>query len=427
MMGGGFDDKLLRQWCELYVRHVAADSQYLAAVLRNASREKLQGHLLSLPSDIAAISEKTGKTDDDYLRIYGFLKNLDLQFRQKPHWHLLNGHIEITLADTRYILWRASEHPIAKAIPENNRFKLANELGSSGILGLQYHWRQIDRSAELDIRRSEAFDGFPQDQTSLKIGISPFAGSQEMDWRHDAEDVRADGRIPFWCEGAKDETTLLERLEKVLMAARAAQAHILLFPELVITEKLQAALCAWLEKHNAFEPVIRLIVAGSSHLFHAGKSNAYSNCCTVFNHIGAIEWRQEKRQPFGLSEEEAQTVLGVKMPASEPTRLSQGLTLRHTALGKLATPICLDFLIDPHWTAMLADVFLVPAMSPGFSRFQDHCREIGKSGASAFVCNALLDKDDSAGLAYRPARNPFIPLQKQCSHLFMVDVEIDMN
>ncbi|MGZ8161189.1 MAG: hypothetical protein ACXWT4_20655 [Methylobacter sp.] len=427
-MDGDFDDSLLAQWCELYVRFVIKDRQRLASVVNQCSREKLHRYFLSTPPDIATFLAATGKTDNDYLTAYGYLYFFDELFWKKPHPHLLNGFIEISLKGSRYILTRIAEHPIAKAIPEKKRFKRDDALGIKGLLKLHHHWQEVAFSTELEIRRSEVFNVFKVDQASVKIGLSPFACLDDMDWRFDQEDVRGvDDRIPFWCNGAKNEAELLERLISVLAAAYEQQVHILLFPELVMTETLQTELRDWLAQHNAFKPIILLVIAGTRHVIDSSEHNLYSNRCTVFNHIGDIEWEQEKRQPFLLTAEEASKIFDTQSPAFEPTQLSLRLVMRHTALGRIATPICLDFLCDESWKIMPADVFLVPAMSSGLSRFEDNCRAVGNAwGAAAFVCNAQPEKGLKAVYAYLPTKDALQP-KEQAPFLFTVKVNIDMN
>ncbi|KJV06678.1 hypothetical protein [Methylocucumis oryzae] len=193
-----------------------------------------------------------------------------------------------------------------------------------------------------------------------------------------------------------------------------------------MTEALLTVIQAWLLQHNAFEPVIRLIVAGSRHIHHGNKRNEFSNCCTVLNAFGDIEWQQEKRQPFNLTEREAHNLLNHKQAAFEPTQLANTVTLRLTALGLTATPICLDFFHDSLWKDLPIQVLLVPAMSPNLKRFHRHCANVGEHHlSSAFICNAEPNNKDKAVYAYIPSKQGLtiagdLPL-------FTVEIEIDMN
>jgi len=426
-MYGDFDENLLAQWCELYERFVIKDRQRLAGVIRFCRSERLNEYRLT-KHNISLLLTKPTLEDDDYLSAYGCLYVLGRRFGNKPHPHSLNGFIEVSLNGSRYILAHLAEHPIAKAIPKNKRFKRNAEIGVNGVLGLRHQWQAVERSAEITISRSDVFDVLMAASLKhVKIGLSPFAGIDDMIWRCDAEDER-DGSIPFWCDGAQDEQALWERLSAVLMKAHEQQVHVLLLPELVMTEVLQMKLGDWLVQHNAFEPNIRLVVGGTRHVIDSNGNNVYSNRCTVLNHCGEIEWEQEKRQPFDLTAEQANDFFGIQSPAFEPTRLSRQLVMRHTALGRIATPICLDFLCDGLWQIMPVDIYFVPVMSKGLSRFNDSCRTVGNIwGAAAFGCNVRMDGGWQASMfAYRPAKDDLEPKEQNPS-LFIVEVDIDMN
>jgi hypothetical protein len=112
--------------------------------------------------------------------------------------------------------------------------------------------------------------------------------------------------------------------------------------------------------------------------------------------------------------------------AFEPTQTSNGLTLRKTALGLIASPICLDFIHDPAWAAMPAQVFLVPAMSEGLSRFQDHSRKLGGKGAASFVCNAGHAHLKNGYVVYQPSKQA-TKVNRENELLFTIDVDIEMN
>lgn len=242
-----FNDVLLSQWCGLYVRYVIEDKQRLAALVRGCPAKELQRYLFG-KTNIEPLLTPTPKTDEDYLTAYGILQELDNYFWQKRHPSLLNGYIEKSFDGRRYILTYLWESPIVKAIPEDQRFRQDSRLGNDKTLAFRYHWQQIERSAEVEICRSDILDIFTPDHNFIKVGFSPIAGMKDMSWNHDPEDIRADGRVPFWCSGAKDEMELLGRLNDVLQIAHEQQIHVLLFPELVMTKNLQQALSEWLNR-----------------------------------------------------------------------------------------------------------------------------------------------------------------------------------
>lgn len=194
-----------------------------------------------------------------------------------------------------------------------------------------------------------------------------------------------------------------------------------------MTETLENQIATWLRDNNGFEPVIRLVVGGSRHVHQPEQNNIYSNRCTVFNQIGDPEWQQEKRQSFKLTADEAEAILNIKHGSFEPTGLSNTFTIRHTLLGNVATPICLDFIQDEFWAKLPINLFLVPAMSPNLKRFEDACKNAGaRWQASAFVCNAKSSDIDKSVLAYIPSKQqPNLTLEQ--TFLFTVKVKVDMN
>ena len=415
----------LREWCRLYVRFVEQDSHRLAGLVSRCSHDRLQQYLLDAgASQISCLLKAKGHGDEDYLIAWGLLKNFETRY-QASHFQPLSSAAEISLEDKRYLLVSNNESPILRAIPDVQRFKLDNELGDHRFLNLKYNWRPVENSTAIDYAASVALDFLLNPhQSSVRIGLSPLAENTEMDWACDEADRRGPaGHVPFWCCGARNESELFERFEKVLALARENAVNILIFPELVMTEILQTRLIEILLRDAFAPPVVRLIVAGTRHIHTDG---TFSNRCTVFNHLGEVEWTQDKRQPFTLSAKEAQALFGPTCPAAfEPAKTGDGLTMRKTALGIVASPICLDFIHDSVWEAMPAQLFLVPAMSDGLSRFRERCRQLGKKGAAAFICNASRTNPQ---VIYRPSKSKLQPVVTRLNELlFIVDVDIEMN
>ncbi|MCC8991522.1 MAG: hypothetical protein LM514_02805, partial [Streptococcus sp.] len=81
------------------------------------------------------------------------------------------------------------------------------------------------------------------------------------------------------------------------------------------------------------------------------------------------------------------------------------------------------FIHDSVWEAMPAQLFLVPAMSDGLSRFRERCRQLGKKGAAAFICNASRTHPQ---VIYRPSKSESV-VTGLSELLFIVDVDIEMN
>ncbi len=430
-MKDSFTEETFNQWCELFVQLVIKNRQHLGQLIQDCSGVRFQ-KFLDEPKEISSVLAKPIETDDAFLEAYACLHNLDTEFWQKPNPYLLHGVIKQTVSDTCYILARDEESPIFKAIEPKNRFKADSAIGVESNIRLRHQWVEIEDNIDLDARRSDVFDAIKW-RKSVKFGLSPLANGKEMNWQYDRSDVYSYGEIPFWCNGANDEDGLSQRLENVLNEAHKLKVDILLFPELVMTEVLERQISEWLAEVNAFSPAIRLVVAGSRHIHHQEKKNNYSNRCTVFNFAGDVEWKQGKRQPFKLTEDEAEKVLTIRQAAFEPTEWSNEFQIRHTVLGSIASPICLDYFNDPVWAKLPIDIFLVPAMSPNLVRFSDKARQAGVSRrrASTFVCNAKpIDGDNKElVLAYIPSKKKPVVKKNdpEKSFLFITTIDIDMN
>ena len=197
-------------------------------------------------------------------------------------------------------------------------------------------------------------------------------------------------------------------------------------PELVIDTDALARCQDWLAANNQREPRLRLVVAGSRH---CDCGDGFANRCTVLDYLGNVLWEQEKRSPFVLEDRATLDRLSPACPverAFEPTHLGKRLVVADTALGRILTPICLDFIEGDFWGDLGADLYLVPAMTGGLSRFQRRAEELGgRHGAATLVCNARLDGDRCH--AYRPAKSALVPARIEGIELFTVEIELKCN
>jgi len=113
--------------------------------------------------------------------------------------------------------------------------------------------------------------------------------------------------------------------------------------------------------------------------------------------------------------------------AFEPTIAGYTIALRESMAGRLLTPICLDFIDDPLWAELGADIFLAPAMSAGLSRFRDTAKRLGgRHGAASFVCNAATTGKERL-VNYLPLRDAPAADLAPGGRLFTIDVKIMCN
>lgn len=442
-----FDGDLLKLWCQLYQDFVIADKQRLIKAIDEEKKNNKQTFNAYLTASfnsegIASLLKKSNYQNIDYLTAYSQLLTLDKNFGHsinainESDSHFFNKtHPHVFLNNTRYLLANAEQHPIVKAIPKPSRYKLNVEIGNDRVLHhLKYQWIQIDRSEQISRFRSDIFDSLvAKSATKLKIALSPVASSSDMQWIYQNE--------YFWCTGAKNESELQAKMIQILEQSYQENVQIVIFPELVMTENLQSQIRTWLQQNNIEYPIIRLIVAGTRHVFTDSNNQNYVNRCFVFDSEGkpikslktGETWEQDKHETFRLNPHKAEQLFGIKSELLEPSCRSEKAIICHTALGRIATPICLDFLKnDGIWQKLPIDIFLVPAMSDskeGLNRFENNSVNAGgKWGSAVFVCNAMPDDDHQAVYVYLPSTENLPAINKLSPYLlFITELDIDMK
>lgn len=359
--------------------------------------------------------------------LYACLAAMEAAHKQIRPSDLRYQYPEAQAHGARHVLLMPGRQSVRRAYPEAGRFKLDGELGLDGALGLDYRWVRLQQEDILDWGHSAALDRL-QAQPGLRVGIAPCAGKKDMRWQLDDADRRApDGRAPLLCLGSGDAKAHWTVLEAVLRAAYDAEVQVLLFPELVLDDAALQSVRDWLLRHNLHAPRLRLVVAGSRHCVEGGE---FRNRCTVLGLDGRMLWEQDKRTPFVI--DDPQTLQAIKPgctagKAFEPTLPGYTVALRESMAGRLLTPICLDFIDDPLWAELGADIFLVPAMSAGLSRFHATAKQLGgRHGAASFVCNAATTGEHRL-VDYLPLRNAPSANPVPGSELFTIDVNIVCN
>lgn len=332
-----------------------------------------------------------------------------------------------TLAGKRHALVPPPRYAARPSATEAS-FRLSGEVGLERALGLAYRWLPLRAEddlnwgyvAELDLLRHVS---------PLRIGLAPFASADEMAWKLDPADARQpDGHVPLECLGGHDRASLWASFEAILAAAWEQRSHVLLLPELVVDADLLQRCRDWLRTHNLRDPRLQLVVAGSRHCRSGGD---FVNRCTVLGQLGDVLWQQDKRTLFYLDEAAAIARLCPENPpplAAEPTRLGRQLVLAETIVGRLLTPICIDYIEGDLWRELGADFYLVPAMTPSLGRFADTAMLMGgRHGAASCVCNARTEGSvDHRRHCYVPSRKTPVLTQVAGRHLFTVDIPINV-
>lgn len=303
------------------------------------------------------------------------------------------------------------ERPIEALAPARRRLgrgagDLQHDLRS--ILSLRWHLVFLDQysvqpeqvrlpawlSAELQGRLDAVSKG-----GDLRIATaSPFV---ELDYivRTDATRCHAADGVPYrFMEVASQHVEGARRdLERIIEACAREKIDILCFPELTLDTDSVLHLAHLLKvRNNALYPL--LIVAGS---FHLSGEVGWVNRCKVLDGYGNPVFFQDKCVPYRMPGEQVvrlseslQAQLGLDHRGGyEDIQASASLRLIDTPLGRLATPICLDFCgteLSKSLVEMQVNLLLVPAMSPKIGRFYRQAHELGtQARAMTVVANSV--------------------------------------
>ena len=430
-----FATELFRPWCVLY-RFIAVDNEArLTNLLQQTKHNEIQLALNEVSNDLSRWLCELNQTlsslePTGLLLAYACLRELETAYRAVPWRHRRGGATpEVELDGHRYILRSPPQGYIVAAVSRENRFTPAEEIGRDRVLGLRYRWLEISDETSLDWDYSLVLDALLADDR-LRVGLSPIAGASEMHWHSNTKDRRGPrGEVPMRCLNS-NHAKIWSRVEAALEAAYAAEVHLLLFPELVMTEDLLAGIMRWLGTRNLTNPVIRLVVAGTRHVDADNSTSEFCNRCTVLDAAGKVVWEQDKRHGFTLEAEDLLPYFpDFDAPAGfEPTQVSAALVVRETAIGRILNPICLDYINEDIWAKLGGDLHLIPAMSPGLSRFRDRGRQLGNlSGATSLVVNARPSGETGQRLvAYVPSKSQ-PEIVERTPDLFTLDIAFNVS
>jgi len=256
----------------------------------------------------------------------------------------------------------------------------------------------------------------------LRVGLcSPVLGFDYTIWA-DPERCHAAAGTPYRFVGLPPGSLAGARqvLEEVVATCAQERIDVLCFPELTLDTTLLGDLSRLLKLRNPdLHPL--LVVAGS---FHVDAGLAHANRCSVLDGYGDLLFCQDKCKAYGIPAAQARRMrpelrakLGIdERGGYEDIGSGSALRLTETAIGRLATPICLDFcgtqLLDLLVSAR-ANLLFVPAMTPRMGPFYERARDLGTSArATTFVVNSawLLQQ---IGLRSRRQRNlGYVPARK---------------
>jgi hypothetical protein len=185
------------------------------------------------------------------------------------------------------------------------------------------------------------------------------------------------------------------RVLRLLEAADAAGAAVVLLPELSVDAELEAAAIAWFSRARH----VRVLAAGSRHHAHRGAAAPRRNQgCLLVRGGGARTYC--KFSNFVLADR-----------TEYIERAPHEVTIVATETWSLTTLVCKD-LLEAHARRAVADLrvtlVLVPACSPKTGELIDRARELASEGqATLLLANTPHGPDDDTAVLARPtARRP---------------------
>src|SRR6185436_9201042 len=337
------------------------------------------------------------------------------------------------------------ESPIADLVPESRRLgRGRGDLKSDlrNVLELWWYLVPLDRHTvrpniqPLDASISREMAHRLRRQGDLRIGLaSPF---DDLRYVVRSDPARCGGRgIPYRFAEISPDCLALARaaLQETLHLCAAHQIDVLCFPELTLDGSLLHHLQLLLKLQNPSRHPL-LVVAGS---FHADAGKGWVNRCRVLGGSGEPLSTQDKCAAYNLPGAQVTPHLGQTLGLDErggyeDIEQSTVLEILDTPLGRLATPICLDF-CGEQLRDLLVDacvnLFFVPAMTPRMEPFLDRARDLGtQNRATTFAVNSswLLQQIgvspvlESVVLAYLPARKLDSTLRPLSSSLYSCSI-----
>jgi predicted amidohydrolase len=232
---------------------------------------------------------------------------------------------------------------------------------------------------------------------SLRIGMSPLNPDAELKG-HAEPGFPADEPARFVLDAISNEASQLQVLTEVLERCHKEGVAVLVLPELRVPSSSLECIRQFLRDQQCTDTRgLLLVVAGSWHV-REGAGGPWFNRSEVLDYRGELLWRHDKLAEYNLTPENVRDNPGLKDILGITDRggvecIQAGSTLEFCdcALGRVAVAVCCGFFhqgLEPLLRAAGADVFLVPAMSPGLEDLDDRAKALVRSQhASTFVAN----------------------------------------
>lgn len=225
---------------------------------------------------------------------------------------------------------------------------------------------------------------------NLRIAMIPFVNDLKYLDTYDED-------IFFYIRGVNDEDKALEHLESLMKKLNEEQVDIIVFPEMVFTSRMEKWLEEYLKKNKTS---FILIISGS-------KWENKSNKTRVYNGNGFILNEQIKINPYHITgkENQAGDTEGIVVRSEE----AEVRLLDIESLGRVSTPICVDFTIDEYFNSLKdsgVNVSFNPACTGSLHDFHANAEKLGSANRGVvFVSNSCMHQGkEEIGFVYIPIK-----------------------
>ncbi len=262
-----------------------------------------------------------------------------------------------------------------------------------------------------------------QPLNKLSIALAPYDSGFKPELLIYKE--KEQGIIPFRYMRTKKpaRSEVKQKLEALLTAAIDHDVDVLIFPELTVDHDAQTVIGDFLAFRNT-QAQLKLVVAGSFH--RERYEGGYVNLAPMLDWQGNVVWRHRKLQPYKMLSGEI-----AKSPnVNEILRLFKAKTGNHveeniqtsyplafvdTPIGRMATLICLDYLLDKVYEAVGhvgCHYLWVPLMTASIGMFEGHAKDLYGAkhhvltacSASVSCCEMIHCKGNDLSFLYAPSK-----------------------
>ncbi len=367
--------------------------------------------LLADPAWLAGLAERArwfqaGEAERPLVFAAGLLRALDrFHAAHRLEADLQSVSLPAALGGGETLFLPPPLSPLEDLVPPKRRLgrsqgDLENDLGS--ILHLSWHLVALeDLPVQPEVRRlpplvAETLSHRLRQSSDLRIATAfPFAA---LDYviRSDPDRCHAEKGTPYRFAEMEPLREGREILEEVLRDCAREKVDVLCFPELTLDTSLLSHLGLLLKSRNeTLHPL--LVMAGS---FHVDAGLGRANRCHLLDGRGNLLLSQDKCTAYRIPADQAGRMrpeilagLGIdERGGYEDIQSAETLHIRETPLGRLATPICLDFCgnqLRDLFIQTRVNLFLVPAMTPRMGPFYARAREFGSfNRATTIVVNS---------------------------------------